>query len=416
MVICMDEPQVRDLGIGERIWIWRKRRGYSRADVAGLAGHSVEWLRQIETGVRPVDKLSTLLRLAEILDVRDLTELTGQPFRLAPNGKPMHDAVPDIRMVLTRQVLADPGDGPRSGKDELRQRVDHGWMAWHVSGRQVQVVGALLPALLADAIRAQQAAVDDERREFSKLLAEAYQLAERWLGTVGEMDLAAQVADRALLMAQLADDPLLIGASAWVTTMAALSAGHPGVAAPTAFEAVRMLDPFRRGDIGGSDGETALSLWGSLQLVGAIASAFTAQPATAWRHWDDANEAAQRLGPQHWNRWTTFGPANVAMYAIAINVETGKAQRAVDDSADIDITTMQSRARRAQHMIGIARGHHQQRRYAETKGALLDAEAYSADSVNYNVWARELTRDLLRRSRKPAADLNALADRMGVLA
>jgi transcriptional regulator with XRE-family HTH domain len=409
----MVDPLVRDLGIGERIWITRKRRGMSRVDVATLAGHTEEWLRQIETGIRPVDKLSTLIKLAEVLAVHDLTELTGQPFRLAPNGRPMHEAIPTIRLVLARQVLADPSDGEVVDPAELRRRIDHAWTAWHVSHQQVKVVGAVLPALLADAIRAQQGAGDDDRRQACGLLAEVYQLAERWLGTVGEMDLAAQVADRALVMAQLADDPLLVGASAWVTTMASLSAGHPDVAAPTAFDAVRMLAPLLDDDHVGS---TALSLWGSLQLVGAIASAFTAQPATAWRHWDQAKDAAQTLGTSHFNRWTTFGMPNVSVYEIAINVETGKARRAVEDSERIDITGMPSAARRAQHMISIARGHHQQRHYEETIGALLAADSYSSDSVAYNLWARELVRDLLRRTRTPNLDLNALSDRMGVLA
>lgn len=71
--------------VGERIAIYRRRRGLSQAVLAGLIGRSVSWLSQVERGIRAVDRMSVLIDLSRVLKV-DISELTGQPFALAPNG------------------------------------------------------------------------------------------------------------------------------------------------------------------------------------------------------------------------------------------------------------------------------------------------------------------------------------------
>jgi ribosome-binding protein aMBF1 (putative translation factor) len=52
---AMDEV---DRPIGERIAIYRRRRGISQAVLAGLVGRSESWLSQVERGARSVDRLS----------------------------------------------------------------------------------------------------------------------------------------------------------------------------------------------------------------------------------------------------------------------------------------------------------------------------------------------------------------------
>jgi transcriptional regulator with XRE-family HTH domain len=80
------------LPVDERIKVLRERRGLSRAVVAGLCGRSESWLKKIEQGTRQAVRLPTLLRLAEILRLDDLAELTGQRLPLAVYGKSAHPA------------------------------------------------------------------------------------------------------------------------------------------------------------------------------------------------------------------------------------------------------------------------------------------------------------------------------------
>jgi transcriptional regulator with XRE-family HTH domain len=53
--------------IGERIRIYRKRRGLSQKELAGLVARSESWLSQVERGIRSVDRLSVLIDIARVL-------------------------------------------------------------------------------------------------------------------------------------------------------------------------------------------------------------------------------------------------------------------------------------------------------------------------------------------------------------
>jgi transcriptional regulator with XRE-family HTH domain len=97
------------LPVGRRIKLLRERRGLSRAVVAGLCGRSESCLKKIEQGTRQAVRLPTLLRLAEVLRVDDLTELTGQQLPLAVYGKPIHQATPALQQAMTTYTLV-PGE------------------------------------------------------------------------------------------------------------------------------------------------------------------------------------------------------------------------------------------------------------------------------------------------------------------
>lgn len=88
-------------GTGERIAVYRRRRGLSQAALAGLIGRSVSWLSQVERGIRSVDRLSVLLDIARILHV-DVESLIGRPWQLAPNGGVVAQGLDVVRQVMTR--------------------------------------------------------------------------------------------------------------------------------------------------------------------------------------------------------------------------------------------------------------------------------------------------------------------------
>jgi transcriptional regulator with XRE-family HTH domain len=62
--------------VGERIAVYRRRRGLSQAALAALIGRSESWLSQVERGIRSADRLSVLVEIAKILHV-DVEALTG---------------------------------------------------------------------------------------------------------------------------------------------------------------------------------------------------------------------------------------------------------------------------------------------------------------------------------------------------
>lgn len=66
----------RFVPIGERIAVYRRRRGLSQVKLANLVGRSENWLSQIERGERPIQRLGPLAELAKVLEV-PMTELIG---------------------------------------------------------------------------------------------------------------------------------------------------------------------------------------------------------------------------------------------------------------------------------------------------------------------------------------------------
>jgi transcriptional regulator with XRE-family HTH domain len=87
--------------IGERVRIYRRRRGLSQPALVCAVGRSESWLSQVERGVRSIDKFSTILELARVPRV-DVADLTGQPLSLAPNGEIQIGGLDDLRRVLVR--------------------------------------------------------------------------------------------------------------------------------------------------------------------------------------------------------------------------------------------------------------------------------------------------------------------------
>ena len=102
-----DTCWVLSAGTGERIAVYRRRRGLSQTVLAGLIGRSESWLSQVERGIRAVDRLSVLLDIVRILHI-DVESLVGRPWQLAPNADPGRHPVrwsPDDIEVQQRRVF-----------------------------------------------------------------------------------------------------------------------------------------------------------------------------------------------------------------------------------------------------------------------------------------------------------------------
>ncbi len=319
-----------DQRIGQRVRRLRLQRGLGLRACAELCGRTEEWLRQVERGEQRLDKLSTLVTLAKVLGVRDLRlimeeRLDGLTCDIAEGGRVSHKAVPSIRQVLSAPLFpARPVVDLSSEIGRMKRRLDVAWSEWHRSARPYTALGVVAPGLLRDALVLHRSAQPYERHGTWAIIAEVFQISQRFLYCVGEPDLAARAADRGMVAAEETGDPVLIGASAWMSTMAALGASQPEEACEVARTAAECLKPALRAS------ETALSMWGSLQLFAAIAYAKGRKTADAWRHWDLAQRAASALGPVHHHPLTMFGEVNVGVYAVAIEVETGRSAAAID--------------------------------------------------------------------------------------
>ena len=380
------------LTTGERVKWHREKLGIRRKALAELVGRSEEWLRLLEVEGRGAERLSNLMEIARGLGMSDLSMLVGFDIRpLNPAGVPEHPAVAEVRVALSRALLVPVPESLSYSLESLENRVQHAWAAWRISHTQYAALGAVLPALLTDAIWFARSAPDQDRRAAHRLLTHVYLLAQRFAYCVGAPSLATRCTDRALLAADQADDPELLALAGWASAMTSLAADQPGEAVEIALGAGDLI-PHPRSERGAA-------LRGSLLLFAAMGAARVRRPADAWRHWDEAAAFAEQLRHDYQHPLTQFSGANVAVYGVALEVETGNATAAASRAARLDPSEIPSTNRRAQHYIDVARGHHQAGRAGQVLPALLASVAESRETILYSADARELVLALVRSSK-----------------
>jgi transcriptional regulator with XRE-family HTH domain len=403
--------------IGERIAYWRQRRGLTQRVLADLVGRSESWLSQVERGIRSVDRMSVMLDLASVLRVK-VTDLTGQPLSLAPNGGIDFDPIGDIRHVLLPyDVIADAARAGREPTKEppsldlLRGDLAGAWDLWEAS-RYVEL-GGRLPSLVDRAKTAARELAGDERHAADGLLADAYNLTSATLHKVDEHELAWIASDRAMAAAERAESLPLIGAATWWLAHVFLRSGRIEEATSLLTTGIDALEP------GLSHATPAhLSVWGAMLLTGAITAAKRNDRADAWAYVREARKAAERLGQDANYLATAFGPTNVALRTVAVPVELGDAGEALQVARTVDPSPLAPNLleRRAMFHIDVARAYGQRRNDAAAVATLLEAERVAPEEIHYHVVVRELLRELLKRERRSATPgLRALAQRVGVL-
>ena len=402
--------------IGERIAIYRRRRGLTQLVLAGLIGRSESWLSQVERGIRPIDRLSVLIDIAHVLKV-NVTDLTGQPFSLAPNGGFESDAVRAIRRALTRYdaipAILYPARDERAPLPDVASLQRHLQRAWRLrqAARYLEL-GAVLPRLMADTERATRELEGSDRLAAFAVLAETDHLVAMVLKKFGENELAWIAADRGVLAAERAEAPLLLAVSARAVGQVFMSAGRLDEAESVSAAALTALE-----GLGGSSREH-LSVSGALLLTRAIIAARKSDRPAAQQFIREARAVADRLSQDRNDFWTIFGPTNVAIHAVSVDVELGDPAAGLRKAPSVDLSRLSPELveRRVYHMIDVARGYAQQRHDAAAILTLLEAERVASDEVRYHVIVPELLRELLKRERRAATPgLRPLAARIGVL-
>jgi transcriptional regulator with XRE-family HTH domain len=390
--------------LGRKIATERRRRGLSQPELARMIDRSVAWVSQVERGVRKVDRMSVLETLAAALDV-PLAELAAE----APVVAAVTEEPPDargLRLVLSgAHALRAMLNGRRpTAFATLRIKARQAWDLTH-AGRYTDLTG-LLRGLIPDLEIAARTVRQSQRAEVCELLATTYQACSAALAKLGEPEAAWIAADRAMGAAERADNPMLVAAGAFRLVFVFLAAHHYDQAEETARTAADALQQLAdQGD------PQAMSLWGGLTLQRAVIASRVNDPDTAYGHLESARRIAGRLGEGRNDHNTEFGPANVALYEIAVAVELGDAGRALRTATTVDTSGL-SAERRARMLIDIARAHAQRRQVGEAVAALRQAEDITPEQFHTHDLVRQLVSDLLTMQDPPSSELRGLAARL----
>jgi hypothetical protein len=300
------------------------------------------------------------------------------------------------------------GELESCGLNTLGTDLDRAWNAFQDS--RYTTLNGMLPGLLAMCQAAVRDHVGDQRLHALALLSQAYQLAAFDLTKRGEGQFALLAADRGMLAAEQAEDPLAMAGCARVLAAALLSAGQPAKAKELC---VSLAAPFQ-GEVGTSS-PAQLSVYGSLVLKAVIASARLGDRPGAYELLAEAGTAAKRLGRDANHMWTAFGPTNVRVHEVSAAVELGDAGTAVERARDVHSNDLPSVERRAHHLIDVASGYGQWGKSAEATRLLLVAERVAPEEVRVQPKVRKLVTELLHRERRRIPELRALAGRVGAL-
>ncbi|QKW51291.1 helix-turn-helix domain-containing protein [Streptomyces buecherae] len=404
--------------VGRRIAFWRERRGFTQGDFGRLMGQSRRWVQDIEGGHRHADpRLSVLQRAADVLHV-PLKALLIDPSAEDTTSMPVPAEVAAILHVLDRHDLLTGAldiDRDPPSNDALQRSLTYCCQAFQAC--HYTAINRELPPLIVDSHRALAAAPADSVRNAQSTLSRVYQLVASFLQKFGESVVvpAAVAADRALVAAEQAQDPIAIAAASRRVAKSLSSQGRPESAQTFAVAATRRL----AGDLS-AQGPLGLSTLGMLFLNAATAASHqernqhTATMASDFL--EEAAELARQQGGDRDEDWTMFGPTNVGLHRVDVLVRFEDGWSALNAASDLTDAAVRSltHERRAQHLTTMARAYLLARQKDEAANALIQAEALAPQEVHRRPETVALVRDVVGVTEFPSHSLRSLASRCGL--
>ncbi|QLF83210.1 helix-turn-helix DNA binding domain protein [Streptomyces phage Eastland] len=408
------DPYTDPLAFGQRMQILRTRRGLSRPVVAGLLGMSPSWVKQVERGEIGMPKLPIVLRIAELLRVRDLSDLTGDqsaPVELFVG--PGHPRLPAVRDAVNALTLG--GDREAPSTEHLAARLAKAWAARHQAPHHREVLGELLPGLIRDAqLAVRQTDSASARRAAQAVLSEVYSLAQFFIAYQPDPALLWRVAERGMVAAQESEDPHAIGVAAWLAAQAHRDTGpdHFDAADAMTLEALAYVERFLP-----EANDRVRAIAGALQFEAAYTAARRGETGTAWGWWDKAKATSKKLAPSYYHPVTSFSGAVMGAHAVTVAVELRAGGESVRQAVAADATAIPSRPRLARHRIEEARAYHLDGQPETALATLAKAHEAAPETIKYNGYARRIvleeTESKVPARRHRAA---ALAGQLGLLA
>jgi hypothetical protein len=272
-------------------------------------------------------------------------------------------------------------------------------------------LAAALPDLVGTAELAALHTPDRHRIAVCALLADAYAVTAWTLIKADAAGAAWIAAQRAIQAAEDAGDVLRAAAATRCLAEVHMRAGEHSDATRTAFLAATYVHGTP------PDDAPALVVRGSALLSAAAASARRGDAREARASLAAAESCAEPLQAERSDLGAVFGPVNTAIHRVAVAVELGEHQAAVDAMPGVDLTRLppQLAERRARYLIDVARAHAGLRDDQAAEDALLAAEQDAPEELRGHRLTRAILRDLLGRERR-SSGVRDLASRCGVFA
>ncbi|SEN21073.1 helix-turn-helix domain-containing protein [Nonomuraea pusilla] len=374
---------------GQRIARARHRKGWDQATLAEKIGRSVSWLSKVENGRMPLDRMSVVGQLAEVLGV-EVAELTGQPYRHeSADLDSGHAATPALRLALQQATM--PGGAALLGArqprtlDELEANVK---LAEQLrQDARFSALGDVLPGIINDlTLITSDSSADQDRAE--ALMLRACHMARVSSNLLGHHDLGWTAVQRELVAAQRVGSPELVAAASWDLCGVWLHEAQLDPAKNAALSALDQIEPH----VGADD--TLKAMWGALHLRAAVAYSRLWDQREAEGHLEEARHVAESL-PRDGNAFQTqFNRVNTTIHAVEVSMELGRPRDVITRAEHVEIAEIASSERQAHYWTCTAAGYHMNRKDNEAVDALLRADRIAPQHVRNRPMVRNIVRDL----------------------
>ncbi|MCA1676512.1 MAG: transcriptional regulator, partial [Actinobacteria bacterium] len=294
---------------------------------------------------------------------------------------------------------------PLSLRDAERS-VTYLWGAYW-GGKYDQLTGLLPPALIG--WRATLHAADVATRpKAAEQLAWGYWVAASTLTHLLEPDAAFMAIRRAVELAESAQDPLLAANLKGSVSWQLMVGGRFLEAERVAVRTAESIEP--RGDVAAAH----LSAYGSLLVTAATAAARDNRRGAAGDFLGSAAEVAHRVGADRTDYETPFGPSQLTMQTVDVDVVTEDYPAALDTASRMPPNPGLPLAAVCRHLTDRACAHANLGQDEHALRLLLTAEGRGPDWIRHQSLARAVTRDLLEAEKARSTPLRELAKRIGI--
>jgi C4-dicarboxylate-specific signal transduction histidine kinase len=265
--------------------------------------------------------------------------------------------------------------------------IEHAWSSSHFT-----VVSQHLPKLLDDTQEVVLTTSAAHQLAAHRVLVIAYRVASSMLLKFNTNDIAWLAADRAMHTALAIDDTVSL---ARATRSAARAMSSTGQRADAVTILIDMADRMRPELLARE--QELCSLYGMLFLAASIAASRQNDAVLAFAMHQEAQDAAERMGPHHNTHRTCFGRANVAVHRVSALVRLHEGGRALEYAQSIDTTLVNTLPpeRRANYLLDCTQALVQTGHYSDAVRTLGGAEHVAAEEVRCRPLAHGLLRSLL---------------------
>jgi tetratricopeptide (TPR) repeat protein len=338
----------------------------------------------------------------------------GLDIRGAEAGSPgpaLSPAIVELCAVITGYGFSSdrfcsmPREEPPSSRD-LERDLRIAFDAYQQS--RFTAAASRVAMLLADAHLACRECKETDRARVSRVLALSYQAAASVLTKVGQPDIAWIAAERGFNAAERSASPAVRASLLRSVAFALHSTGR----FEPAMDLVESGAGYLQDEIAGDD--AALSVYGTLLLVGSMAAARFGDGSRTAGYLQEAGSAAQRLGRDSNHLWTAFGPTNVAIHRVNTAMELGDVQTALDSGPSLNTHAVPAE-RQVRYLLDIARAYSLTGNRDDALGTTLAAERIAPEQVRQHYLSRTIVMTLIRSAPgKPTIELERLAGRVKV--